>query len=33
MIIDLAQAAGLVGFITEGDEENKGEDQTDQVLH
>ncbi len=33
MLIDLSLAAYMVGFIPEGAEENKDEDQTDQVLH
>ena len=33
MLIDLAQAARLVGFIPEGEEENKDKEQTDPVLH
>ena len=33
MLIDLAQAARLVGFIPEGEEENKDEDQANHVLH
>ena len=33
MLIDLAQAARLVGFIPEGEEETIDEEQADQVLH
>ena len=33
MLIDLAQAARLVGFIPEGEEETIDEDQADHVLH
>ena len=33
MLIDLSLAAYMVGFIPDGAEENKGEDQADQVLH
>ena len=33
MLIDLSLAAYMVGFIPDGAEENKDEDQTDRVLH
>ena len=33
MLIDLAQAARLVGFIPEGEEENLDEEPADPVLH
>ena len=33
MLIDLAQAARLVGFIPEGEAETSDEEQADQVLH
>ena len=33
MLIDLAQAARLVGFIPEGEAKTKDEEQADQVLH
>ena len=33
MLIDLAQAACLVGFIPDGEEENIDKEQADQVLH
>ena len=33
MLIDLAQAARLVGFIPDGEEENIDKEQADQVLH
>ena len=33
MLIDLAQAGRLVGFIPEGEEETIDEEQADQVLH
>ena len=33
MLIDLSLAAYMVGFIPDGAEEDKDEDQADQVLH